>query len=137
MRLIKIKRQFLKFALFLFDIIRYHRDFQEIKNVQNRPACFGLHDYSRSTPSRELVNKLGWVSLEVQKLLAQAVLFSKIKSTLINITFPFPSHAFLQPHANIFSCSYSQFVRSVRIWNNLFEQTRLWRFVPSPSPLTI
>ena len=75
MRLIKIKREFLKFALFLFHIIRYYREFQEIKNVQNRPARLGMHDYSRSTPSRELVNKLGWDSLEVQKLLAQAVLF--------------------------------------------------------------
>lgn len=80
----------------------------------------------------DLVNQLGWDSLESRRLLAQVTLFYKIKNNLIDLEFP-PSiqpaprpriqHAMLQPHSSVLAHSYSPFIRTVRVWNKLSTQT--------------
>ena len=51
-----------------------NRDTETIEKVQRRAARFVAHDYKRSTNSQDLVNQLGWDSLESRRLLAQVTL---------------------------------------------------------------
>ena len=109
-----------------------NRDTETIEKVQRRAARFVAHDYRRSTNSQDLVNKLGWDSLESRRLLAQATLFYKIKNKLIDLEFPSSiqpaskssiQHAMLQPYSSVLAYSYSPFVRTVRVWNKLKTET--------------
>ena len=86
----------------------------------------------RSTNSQDLVNQLGWASLESRRLLAQVSLFYKIKNNLVDLEFPSSiqpaprsmiQHAMLQPYSSVLAHSYSPFVRTVRVWNKLSTQT--------------
>lgn len=52
-----------------------NRDTETIEKVQRRAARFVVHNYKRSTNSQDLVNQLGWGSLEYRRLLAQVTLF--------------------------------------------------------------
>ena len=90
------------------------------------------HDYMRSTNSQDLVNQLGWASLESRRLLAQVSLFYKIKNNLIDLEFPSSiqpaprsmiQHAMLQPYSSVLAHSYSPFVRTGGVWNKLSTQT--------------
>ena len=72
--------------------------------------------------SQDLVNQLGWASLESRRLLAQVSLFYKIKNNLIDLEFPSSiqpaprsmiQHAMLQPYSSVLAHSYSPFVRTV------------------------
>ena len=83
-----------------------NRDNETIEKVPRRAARFVAHDYKRSTNSQDLVNQLGWDSLESRRLLAQVTLFFKIKNNLIDLEFPSSiqpaprsriQHAMLQP----------------------------------------
>ena len=109
-----------------------NRDTETIEKVQRRAARFVAHDYKRSTNSQDLVNQLGWDSLESRRLLAQVTLFYKIKNNLIDLEFPSSiqpaprsriQHAMLQPYSSVLAYSYSPFVRTVRVWNKLSTQT--------------
>ena len=109
-----------------------NRDTETIEKVQRRAARFVAHDYMRSTNSQDLVNQLGWDSLESRRLLAQVTLFYKIKNNLIDLEFPSSiqpaprsriQHAMLQPYSSVLAHSYSPFVRTVRVWNKLSTQT--------------
>ena len=109
-----------------------NRDTETIEKVQRRAARFVAHDYMRSTNSQDLVNQLGWDSLESRRLLAQVTLFYKIKNNLIDLEFPSSiqpaprsriQHAMLQPYSSVLAHSYSPFLRTVRVWNKLSTQT--------------
>ena len=67
---------------------RINRDVQKIEKVLNRASRFVMHDYRQTTRSQDLINRLGWVSLENRRLLAQLSMFYKIKINLVNIDFP-------------------------------------------------
>ena len=109
-----------------------NRDTETIEKVQCQAARFVKHEYRGCTSSQDLVNQLGWDSLESRRLLAQVTLFYKIKHNLVDLGFP-PSiqpaprsstqHALLQLHQNILAYSYSPFVRTVRVWNKLLSGT--------------
>ena len=95
-------------------------------------AHFVAHDCMRSTNSQDLVNQLGWASLESRRLLAQVSLFYKIKNNLIDLEFPSSiqpaprsmiQHAMLQPYSSVLAHSYSPFVRTGGVWNKLSTQT--------------
>ena len=109
-----------------------NRETETIEKVKRRAARFVAHDYMRSTNSQDLVNQLGWDSLESRLLLAQVTLFYKIKNNLIDLEFPSSiqpaprsriQHAMLQPYSSVLAHSYSPFVRTVRVWNKLSTQT--------------
>ena len=110
------------------------RDVDQIEKVQRRAARFVCNNYRRTTSSQDLVNELGWDSLENRRLLHQVSMFYKIRNGLVNISFPScvkksprscKPYAYLQPFVNVLAFSYSPFVRSIRIWNNLSERTVL------------
>ena len=65
-----------------------NRDTETTDKVQRRAARFVAHNYKRSTNSEDLVNQLGWDSLESRRSLAQVTLFYKIKNNLIDLEFP-------------------------------------------------
>ena len=67
---------------------RINRDVQKIEKVLNRASRFVMHDYRQTTRSQDLINRLGWVSLENRRLLTQLSMFYKIK---INLVIDFPS----------------------------------------------
>ncbi|XP_068683392.1 uncharacterized protein [Montipora foliosa] len=123
-----------------------NRDTETIEKVQRRAARLVAHDYKRSTNSQDLVNQLGWDSLESRRLLAQVTLFYKIKNNLIDLEFqssirPAPrsriQHAMLQPYSSVLAHSYSPFVRTVRVCNKLSTQTVQAKNITSFKPLAM
>ena len=56
---------------------KQHR--QPIKKIQRSAARFTLNDYRRKTSTTELINKLGWETLETRRIQHQLTLFYKIK----------------------------------------------------------
>ena len=92
-----------------------NRDTETIEKVQRRAARFVVHNYKRSTNSQDLVNQLGWDSLESRRLLAP--------SSIQPAPRPRIQHSMLQPHSSVLAHSYSPFIRTVRVWNKLSTQT--------------
>jgi exonuclease III len=112
------------------------RNVNKIEMVQRRAARFVCGDYRRTTSVTSLLHQLGWVSLEHRRLLAQATMFFKIQSGLVDITFPqsiIPSHSTTtrSQHTSKFQhlqCTnliyrYSLFPRTIPIWNSLSSET--------------
>ena len=69
-------------------ILQFLKSSENYEKVQRRAVRFVAHDYTRSTNSHDLVNQLGWASLESTRLLAQVSLFYKIKNNLKDLEFP-------------------------------------------------
>ena len=59
-----------------------------LEKIQRSAARFTLNDHRRKTSTTELINKLGWETLETQRIQHQLTFFYKIKQNLINIKLP-------------------------------------------------
>ena len=58
-----------------------------LKKIQRSAARFSLNDHRRKSTT-ELINKLGWETLETRRIQHQVTFFYKIKQNLININLP-------------------------------------------------
>ena len=59
-----------------------------LEKIQRSAARFTLNDHRSKTSTSELINKLGWETLETQRIQHQLTFFYKIKQNLINIKLP-------------------------------------------------
>jgi hypothetical protein len=115
-----------------------NRDTENIEKIQRRAARFVMNDYRRSINSHDLVNTLMWESLEARRQLNQVTLLYKVNNGYMNINLPpdiKPSRRgtkckFSQPYSSIDAYSYSPFVRSIRIWNKLSDDTITAKSLP-------
>jgi len=114
------------------------KDVQSLEMIQRRAARFVCSNYSRFASVSTMINELGWDSLEIRRTLSSLVLFYKIHSNLVNISFPqivVPKRMTRSTSGHPFqyiplssrrdSYRYSFFVRTVPLWNALSLETVL------------
>ena len=102
-----------------------------LEKNQRSAARFTLNDHRRKTSPTELINKLGWETLETRRIQHQLTYFYKIKQNLINIKLPqhiitpcsctwnSNPNKYIQIHARINTYAYSFYPRVIRAWNTL------------------
>ena len=59
-----------------------------LEKIKRSTARFTLNDHRRKTSTTELINKLGWETLETRRIQHQLTFFYKIKQNLINSKLP-------------------------------------------------
>ena len=103
----------------------------KIEMVQRRAARFVYNDYSRYNHVSQMLENLGWDTLEKRRLISQATMFYKINRNLVGIQLPDEvkktnrtsryvnsfSYKQLQCNNNIYK--YSFYPRTIITWNNL------------------
>ena len=97
-----------------------------LEKIQRSAARFTLNDHRRKTSTTELINKLGWETLETRRIQHQLTFFYKIKQNLINIKLPqhlitprsctrnSNPNKYIQIHARINTYAYSFYPRVIR-----------------------
>ena len=102
-----------------------------LEKIQRSAARFTLNDHRRKTSTTELINKLGWETLETRRIQHQLTFFYKIKQNLINIKLPqhiitpcsctrnSNTNKYIQIHARINTYAHSFYPRVIRAWNTL------------------
>ena len=102
-----------------------------LEKIQRSAARFTLNDHRRKTSTTELINKLGWETLETRQIQHQLTFFYKIKQNLVNINLPqhiitpcsctrnSNPNKYIQIHARINTYAYSFYPRVIRAWNTL------------------
>ena len=101
-----------------------------LKNLKNA-ARLTLNDHRHKTSTTELINKLGWETLETRRIQHQLTFFYKIKQNLINIKLPqhiitpcsctrnSNPNKYIQIHARINTYAYSFYPRVIKACNTL------------------
>ncbi len=108
------------------------RNIKLLEGVQRQAARFVSRDYRTDSSVTAMVNKLGWDTLENRRLMSQAVMFSKVRSNIVNI--PMPAYVHLQTYTRtrrlhqmqyqhiytrVDTFKYSFFPRIIPVWNIL------------------
>jgi len=64
------------------------KDKNGLESIQRRAARFVCKDYQRASSIPNMINSLGWDSLEKRRVLADITMFYKIHGGLIDVPFP-------------------------------------------------
>ena len=104
----------------------------QLKMVQRRAARFVFNTYQPIAPATNMVNSLGWETLETRRLRARLTMLYKIKNNLLVVAIPLPAivttplrstprhpHEFDDIYASTESYKNSFFIRTVKEWNRL------------------
>ena len=102
-----------------------------LEKIQRSAARFVLNDHCRTTSVTHLQHKLGWQTLEQQRLQHQLTFFYTIKHNLVNISLPkhlivpcthtrnSDPDKYIKIQARINTYAYSFYPRVIRAWNLL------------------
>ena len=101
-------------------------DIQRVEQVQRKAARFACKTYDRKSSATQLVQSLGWQTLETRRHIAMVSLLHKTIYGTVNISIPDSivlsnrdPLKFVQPYARVNVFSYSFYPRAIRLWNNL------------------
>ena len=106
--------------------------------IQRRSAIFTLNDHRRKTSTTELINKLGWETLETRRIQHQLTFFYKIKQNLINIKLPqhiiTPCSCTRNSNPNKYIQIHAR--RVIRAWNTLPQKSQAYQYHPFQQALS-
>ena len=104
-----------------------------IEMVQPRYARFVFHDYQRTSSVTDMLNKLGWPTLQERRAQAKVYMIYSIKNSLIDIP---PSILHVPPHSNtrrghsqMLFVPYAQTLTYQKSF--MPDATRLWNSLPN------
>ena len=110
------------------------KDILMLEKIQRRASRFVTNSYSWSVSVTNLINNLGWKSLQNRRACIKATMMYKISNNLINMPcnqslIPCTSHTrhhqlcYQLPYSRINTHLYSFFPSAIRLWNSLSQQT--------------
>ncbi len=106
-------------------------DIKRIEQVQRNAARFVCNEYTRTAQVTNLVNSLGWQTLETRRRLAlltnlHNIIHNRVGINLPSYITPAPRDPlkFMQPSTRVNIYQYSFYPRAVRLWNKLPEDVR-------------
>ena len=110
------------------------KDILMLEKIQRRASRFVTNSYSWSVSVTNLINNLGWKSLQNRRACIKATMMYKISNNLISMPcnqslIPCTSHTrhhrlcYQLPYSRINTHLYSFFPSAIRLWNSLSQQT--------------
>jgi hypothetical protein len=106
---------------------------KKTERVQRRAARFVLNNYNydQTNSVTAMVQRLAWETLQQRRARAKAIMLHRIIHGLVDIIphqyltpNPRSEHKFIQPPVRIDIYKYSFFPSSIKIWNQLPDDTR-------------
>ena len=113
----------------------YNNQIESIEKVQKRAARFVTNNYRMTHGNtKKNMNKLGWISLEEERTRNKAIILYKAINNKItipinefgtsNVSTRRGCNKFIIPQSNVNSHKYSFFPSTLRLWNNLPQNTK-------------
>ena len=127
-------RPIMEYASIIWDP-HTHANINRLEMVQRRYARFVFHDYQRTSSVTEMLNKLGWPTLQERRAQAKVYMMYSIKNSFVDIPssiLPAPlntctrrghSQMLYIPHARTLTYQRSFIPDAARLWNSLPDGT--------------